>query len=42
MLALPPFVPVKYEEVNFDVSGLNFAHQLFLTFAIGLYGLRIG
>ena len=30
--ALPPFVPVKQEEVNFDVSArLGFARQLFLT-----------
>ena len=29
--ALPPFVPVKYEEVNFDVGELVFAHHLYLT-----------
>jgi RNase H len=33
IFALPPFVPVKEEEVNFDVSArLGFARQLFLTF----------
>ena len=30
--ALPPFVPVKHEEVNFDVGELVFAHQLYLIF----------
>jgi hypothetical protein len=30
--AHPPFVPVKHEEVNFDVGELILAHQLYLIF----------